>query len=56
MYVIILQKTLEQEKTSSRTSSVTLNAQISELSTKLEVASKNLETQRAHNRELEVGH
>ncbi|XP_053405776.1 uncharacterized protein LOC123566477 isoform X3 [Mercenaria mercenaria] len=47
-------KNLEQDKSSNKTSSVTLNAQVAELTSQLDVTSKNLESQRAANRELEA--
>ncbi|KAL3866569.1 hypothetical protein ACJMK2_043857, partial [Sinanodonta woodiana] len=47
-------KELEQQKNASTTSSVGLQAKVTELTTKLDSASKNLESQRAVNRELEA--
>ncbi|KAK3604681.1 hypothetical protein CHS0354_009292 [Potamilus streckersoni] len=47
-------KELEQQKNASTTSSVGLQAKVTELTTKLESTSKNLESQRAVNRELEA--
>ncbi|KAJ8304782.1 hypothetical protein KUTeg_018365 [Tegillarca granosa] len=44
---------LEKEKSTTDTASTALQNQISELKTKLEASNKNLETQRAANRELE---
>ncbi|XP_052794090.1 early endosome antigen 1-like isoform X2 [Mya arenaria] len=45
---------LEQDSSSSKSSTATQNAKMAELAAALEVATKNLETIRAHNRELEV--
>ncbi|OWF39036.1 myosin-1B-like [Mizuhopecten yessoensis] len=45
---------LEKEKSASGTTAVGLTGQMSELQTKLDSANKNLETQRAANRDLEA--
>lgn len=48
------QDELEKNQSGSKSTSAAMNAEIAELNSKLEVATKNLETQRAANRELEV--